>query len=166
MGELTVMCLPFKIRIATALIVALPLGWTTMAARAADSETKGISPALCGKGDVQEPGIQGDVPAGQTANYNCGVKLVGQLPRIGNVQGVGKCAYVRSRGMIAEDAAALSDTAPLVAGENFLVVRRIPLGPLLDLIATFLDTLEAEYDLFVTYKDGGSAFSLPAALLR
>ena len=94
------MCLPFKIRIATALIVALPLGWTTMAARAADSETKGISPALCGKGDVQEPGIQGDVPAGQTANYNCGVKLVGQLPRIGNVQGVGKCAYVRSRGEV------------------------------------------------------------------
>ena len=39
-------------------------------------------------------------------------------------------------------------------------------GPLLDLVATFLDTLEAEYDLFVTYKDGGSAFSLPAALLR
>ena len=49
--------------------------------------------------------------------------------------GDGLLAYVRSRGMIAEDAAALSDTAPLVAGENFLVVRRIPLGPLLDLIA-------------------------------
>ena len=80
--------------------------------------------------------------------------------------GDGLLAYVRSRGLIAQDAAALSDTAPLVAGEDFLVVRRIPLGPLLDLIATFLDTLEAEYDLFVTYKDGGSAFSLPAALLR
>ena len=46
------------------------------------------------------------------------------------------------------------------------MARRIPLGPLLDLVATFLDTLEAEYDLFVAYKDGGSAFSLPAALLR
>lgn len=80
--------------------------------------------------------------------------------------GDGLLAYVRSRGMIAEDAPAITDTAPLVAGENFLVARRIPLGPLLDLVATFLDTLEAEYDLFVTYKDGGSAFSLPAALLR
>jgi hypothetical protein len=80
--------------------------------------------------------------------------------------GDGLLAYMRSRGLIAQDAAALSDTAPLVAGEDFLVVRRIPLGPLLDLIATFLDTLEAEYDLFVTYKDGGSASSLPAALLR
>ena len=80
--------------------------------------------------------------------------------------GDGLLAYVRGRGMIAADAPALIDTAPLIAGENFLVARRIPLGPLLDLIATFLDTLEAEYDLFVTYKDGGSAFSLPAALLR
>ena len=53
-----------------------------------------------------------------------------------------------------------------MAGENFLVARRIPLGSLLDLVAQFLDTLEAEYDLFFAYKDGGSAFSLPAALLR
>jgi hypothetical protein len=80
--------------------------------------------------------------------------------------GEGLLAYVRSRGMIAEDAAALSDAAPLVAGENFLVARRVPLGSLLDLVATFLDTLEAEYDLFPSYKDGGSAFGLPAALLR
>jgi hypothetical protein len=80
--------------------------------------------------------------------------------------GDGLLGYVRSRGMIAADAPALSDTAPLVAGENFLVARRIPLGPLMDLIAMFLDTLEAEYDLFFAYKDGGSAFSLPAALLR
>jgi hypothetical protein len=46
---------------------------------------------------MREPGIQGNVPAGQTANYNCGVRLVGQLPRVGNVQGTGTCAYVRSR---------------------------------------------------------------------
>ena len=57
----------------------------------------GTSPAMCGAGDVKEPGIQGDVPAGQTANYNCGVKLIGQLPLVGNVQGVGKCAYLRTR---------------------------------------------------------------------
>jgi hypothetical protein len=80
--------------------------------------------------------------------------------------GNGLVAYVRSRGMIAADAPGIVDTAPLVAGENFLVARRIPLGALLDLVAQFLDTLEAEYDLFFAYKDGGSAFSLPAALLR
>ena len=69
--------------------------------RAADRpHDKGISPALCGPGDSPEPGIQGEVPAGQTANYNCGVKLIGQLPRSGNVQGAGQCAYVRSAGNV------------------------------------------------------------------
>jgi hypothetical protein len=80
--------------------------------------------------------------------------------------GGGLLAYLRSRDMIPADAPTLSDTAPLVAGESFLVARRIPLGPLMDLIAMFLDTLEAEYDLFFRYEDGGSAFGLPAALLR
>ncbi len=80
--------------------------------------------------------------------------------------GSGLLAYVRSRGLVPSDAPALSDTAPLIAGENFLVARRIALGPLLDLVATFLDTLEAEYDLFFKYEEGGSAFGLPAALLR
>ena len=80
--------------------------------------------------------------------------------------GSGLLAYVRSRGLIAADAPALVDSAPLIAGENFLVARRIPLGPLMDLAAPFLDTLEAEYDLFFKYEDGGSAFGLPAAMLR
>lgn len=80
--------------------------------------------------------------------------------------GDGLLAYVRSRGLIAADAPSLSDTAPLIAGENFLVARRVPLGPLMDLVAMFLDTLEAEYDLFFKYDESGSAFGLPAALLR
>lgn len=58
----------------------------------------GLSPALCGQGDNREPGIQGEVPAGQTASYNCGVSLIGQLPISGNVQATGTCAYVRVRG--------------------------------------------------------------------
>lgn len=63
---------------------------------AAQTVAKGPSPALCGRGDVREPGIQGEVPAGVTDwKYNCGVRLIGQLPLRGNVQGVGKCAYVR-----------------------------------------------------------------------
>jgi hypothetical protein len=61
---------------------------------------KGTSPALCGPGDTPEPGIQGEVPAAQTANYNCGVKLIGQLDRGGNVQGIGQCAYIRNGGNV------------------------------------------------------------------
>lgn len=80
--------------------------------------------------------------------------------------GDGLTAYLRSRGMIAADAPTIADGVPLVAGEGFLVARRVPLGALMDLVAMFLDTLEAEYDLFFKYEDGGSAFGLPAALLR
>lgn len=84
---------------ASALALALALAGTPALAQvAAPAPAKGVSPAACAAGDIREPGIQGDVPAGATANYNCGVRLVGQLPRVGNVQGVGKCVYVRSRG--------------------------------------------------------------------
>jgi hypothetical protein len=58
----------------------------------------GVSPAKCGAGDSREPGIQGEVPAGQSPSYDCGVRVIGQLPISGNVAGTGSCVYVRSRG--------------------------------------------------------------------
>lgn len=81
--------------------VAALLAGTTLPAQAAapaPASARGVSPAQCGPDDRREPGVQGEVPAGATANYNCGVRLVAQLPRVGGVQGVGTCAYVRSRG--------------------------------------------------------------------
>jgi hypothetical protein len=56
------------------------------------------SQPLCGRGDKPEPGIQGFVPAGQKPAYHCGVRRIAQVPRVGSVQGHGKCAYVRTRG--------------------------------------------------------------------
>lgn len=83
-----------------AILLASLFAAAPSSARAADAvPNRGVSPALCGPGDTPEPGIQGDVPAGATANYNCGVRLIGQLPRVGNVQGVGACAYVRPRNL-------------------------------------------------------------------
>ena len=74
-------------------------------------------------------------------------------------------AYMRGRGLIAEDAAGLSDTAPIAANETFLVARRAPLGVLLDLVASFLDALEAEFDLFPALeKENGRGLSPPASL--
>jgi hypothetical protein len=114
----------------------------------------------------RDPERIADLRAGQRAAIErirtFELALIARILNAGN----GLIGYVRSRGMIAADAPGIVDTAPLVAGENFLVARRIPLGALLDLVAQFLDTLEGEYDLFFAYKDGGSAFSLPAALLR
>ena len=84
-------------------------------------QTAGISPALCGAGDVREPGIQGELPAGQTAHYNCGVKVIGQLPLVGSVAATGKCAYVRVRGTQDDSQISVIDmsnpTRPVVVGD-------------------------------------------------
>ena len=59
--------------------------------------------------------------------------------------------------------------APIGAGDGFLVARRVPLGVLLDLVATFLDALEAEFDLFVEPPErknaGETAISRPPTSL-
>lgn len=96
----------FNARIALASAIAMPFSGLSLVLSGAAATAQApnpaplaaLSPARCGRGDVKEPGIQGDVPAGQTAAYNCGIERVGQLPRVGSVQGFGKCAYVRSGG--------------------------------------------------------------------
>lgn len=62
--------------------------------------------------------------------------------------GDGVSAYLRARGLIAEDDAAPLEAARLAVTEEFLVLGRVQLGPLLDLIAMFLDTLETHYELY------------------
>ena len=57
-------------------------------------------------------------------------------------------AYVRSRGLIAPDAPAIRVAADLTIDDNFLVAKRIALGPLLDMAAAFLDALDVQYELF------------------
>ena len=102
--------MPMKTRNSFASACALPLvsiafliASTPMPGLAASAAAaKGSSPALCGSGDTRETGIQGDVPqgtlaSGQMPNFNCGVRGVGSLPLSGNVQGFGKCAYIRPR---------------------------------------------------------------------
>jgi hypothetical protein len=59
-------------------------------------------------------------------------------------------AYARNRGLIPADAAAVSNAAQLTIDDNFLVAKRLPLGALMDMAASFLDTLEVQYDLFGT----------------
>jgi hypothetical protein len=70
-------------------------------------------------------------------------------------------AYLRSRGVIGEEVAGLEGIADIQIAETFMVSERIALGPLLDLIATFLDSLELHYDLFKQDEDAG----LPARSL-
>ncbi len=63
--------------------------------------------------------------------------------------GDGLVAYVRSRGLIAPDAANVSNAVQLTIDDSFLVAKRLALGPMLDMAAAFLDALDLHYDLFV-----------------
>lgn len=58
-------------------------------------------------------------------------------------------AYVRGRGLIAPDAPVVRRATDLTIDDNFLVAKRIALGPLLDMAAAFLDALDVQYELFV-----------------
>jgi hypothetical protein len=57
-------------------------------------------------------------------------------------------AFLRSRGLIARDAAGLRGLDQLKVSEDYLVSGRIRLGTLLDLVATFLDSLDLMFDLY------------------
>jgi hypothetical protein len=57
-------------------------------------------------------------------------------------------AFLRSRGLIARDAPGLQGLTQLKVSEDYLVAGRIRLGTLLDLVATFLDTLDLTFDLY------------------
>ena len=70
-------------------------------------------------------------------------------------------AYARSRGLIAPDAAHISDPRSLTIDDNFLVAKRITLGPLMDMSAAFLDALETHYELFVEEEPEAKAPSRP-----
>ena len=62
--------------------------------------------------------------------------------------GDGITAYLRSRGLIAKEESAPLEAAELAVTEDYQVAGRMPLGPLLDLIAMFLDTLENHFELY------------------
>ena len=66
--------------------------------------------------------------------------------------GTDPLAYLRSRGVIAADAGGLDGLKRITIGEDFLVARRIALGPLLDVTAGLLDILDANYGLFPEEK--------------
>ncbi len=68
--------------------------------------------------------------------------------------GDGLTAYLRSRGLIPTDAARVELPQDLNFDDGFLVARRVALGTLRDMAASFLDALEAHYDLFVDETEG------------
>jgi hypothetical protein len=64
--------------------------------------------------------------------------------------------FLRSRGLLAADAAGLEGLPRLAISEDYQIAGRIRLGTLLDLVATFLDTLDLVFDLYADATDVGS----------
>lgn len=77
-----------------AAVAALAIS-TASTARAQSNSEPPKSPALCIPGDPNpEPGVQGDVPAGATPEWDCGVEPIGFLAGAGGSMAVaGHCAY-------------------------------------------------------------------------
>lgn len=74
--------------------------------------------------------------------------------------------FLRGRGLLAADAAGLEGLSRLAITEDYQIAGRIRLGTLLDLVATFLDTLDLLFDLYVDAADdaeAGGALSEAAA---
>jgi hypothetical protein len=65
--------------------------------------------------------------------------------------------FLRNRGVLAADAAGLDGLARLAISEDYQVAGRIRLGTLLDLVATFLDTLDLLFDLYADAADEADA---------
>ena len=62
--------------------------------------------------------------------------------------GDGIIAYFRTRGVIDAEAPTLSELGGPLVTETFRVTGRIELGPLLDLLASYLNALETHFVLF------------------
>lgn len=86
--------------------------------------------------------------AGGTARLEDVVTELGDDARVGFETGHAALSFLRSRGMIAADAAGLDGITRLAVSEHYAVAGGIPLGALMDMIAQFLDTLELMFDLF------------------
>jgi hypothetical protein len=87
--------------------------------------------------------------------YNAGTAILieavsdfGDPSSIDFENGGGAVAYLRTRGLLTEDAPGPSDGQTFKFRDSFLVAGRIRLGTLLDLVAMYLDTLETHFDLF------------------
>lgn len=68
--------------------------------------------------------------------------------------------FLRHRGLLAADAAGLEGLTQLAVTEDYQIAGRIRLGTLMDLVATFLDTLDLLFDLYAETADNDEAGSL------
>lgn len=70
-------------------------------------------------------------------------------PRFQDFNGGNQVMYfLKSRGLVPEHTDTLDAVSRIGVGDTYMIVGRIQLGALLDLCATFIDTLDLHYKLF------------------
>jgi hypothetical protein len=69
--------------------------------------------------------------------------------------------FLRSRGVIAENAASIPDDHPLEITEDYRVAAMVELGSLLNLVSSVLDALDARYDLYADGLDKDEPAEVP-----
>ncbi len=86
--------------------------------------------------------VSGTVPLADAADE------LGDWTNVDFNSGTEVVSYLRSRAVIATDSIGVLAHEELTVTPRFLVARRIELGALMDLAATFLDALELFYELY------------------
>jgi hypothetical protein len=74
--------------------------------------------------------------------------------------------FLKTRGLVAEHVDTLDAVTRIGVGEAYMIVGRIQLGALLDLCATFIDTLDLHYKLFPRPEDAVAALAEDAGNAR
>jgi hypothetical protein len=77
--------------------------------------------------------------------------------------GDGILAFLRGRGLVDPEATHFADDGEIAVGDSLLLMRRVPLGALLDLVAAFLDTLDVHFELYGDLGEGADGGSSEAA---
>ncbi len=87
--------------------------------------------------------------------YNAGTAILieavsdfGDPASIEFENGGGAVAFLRTRGLLTDEAAGPADGQTFKFHDDVLIAGRMKLGTLLDLVAMYLDTLETHFDLF------------------
>lgn len=99
------------------------------------------------KADVRFKSIVGLFEGGTVALVDAAAAL-GDRTQAGFADSGDAVQWLRSRGLVAPDAPGLAPAQIITGGDGTLIAARIMLGPLLDLVATFLDALELHFELF------------------
>jgi len=83
-----------------------------------------------------------------TASLDEAMRRMGDDTGTAFERGLEPVAYLRSRGAIADDAGGIDANDGIAIGDGFRLAGEIEVGPLVDLVSTFLNTIELHFDLF------------------